>query len=536
MELKRRDIMKLGGLGVAGAAAGSLLPVGDLIRAADPSTVDPALIPEPFTTSFRRPPVLRPYKRRRGPDGVWTDFYELCEEMTEARILKGGLTTKMFGYNGHVPGPTIKTARGRRVRLRVRNQLPSRHPAIGHETTTSVHLHGSASKPQYDGYANDVTPTGFYKDYHYPNFQRARTLWYHDHGAHHTAQNVFSGLVAQYHIHDKLERSLLPQGEFDVPLVVSDVAFREDGQLLFDDGGHSGTYGDVVLVNGRPWPVMKVKRRVYRFRILAASVSRSWRWRLGPGHPMTIVATDGGMMPKSQTVSEFRHGGAERYEVLIDFSKFRPGTRVVLNNLSNDNNRDFLNTDKVMAFDVVDDPFDKKDPTWNRIPERLVDCEVMRLRPGMEKRRRTLNVERFLGKWAINGQTWDDVIASDFQMLLADPNLGDVEMWTIANRSGGWFHPVHIHLVDFRIISRNGLPPHPWELGPKDVVYAGEGERVQLLMRFEHQRGRFMVHCHNLTHEDHDMMGQFAVGWKPGQADPNDPIRAARCRFDDLPG
>jgi FtsP/CotA-like multicopper oxidase with cupredoxin domain len=153
----------------------------------------------------------------------------------------------------------------------------------------------------------------------------------------------------------------------------------------------------------------------------------------------------------------------------------------------------------------------------------------------MEKRRRTLNVERFLGKWTINGQTWDDVIASDFQMLLADPALGDVEMWTVANRSGGWFHPVHIHLVDFRIISRNGRPPHPWELGPKDVVYAGENESVQLLMRFEHQRGRYMVHCHNLTHEDHDMMGQFGVGWKPGQPDPNDPIRAARCRFDDLP-
>jgi len=245
---------------------------------------------------------------------------------------------------------------------------------------------------------------------------------------------------------------------------------------------------------------------------------------------MTIVATDGGLMPKSQTVSEFRHGGAERYEVLIDFSKFRPGTRVVLNNLSNDNNRDFLHTDKVMAFDVVDDPFDKSDPTWNRIPERLADSHVMHLSPGMEKRRRTLNLERFLGQWTINGQTWKDVEDSDFQMLLADPNLNDVEMWTIANRSGGWFHPLHIHLVDFRIISRNGQPPHPWELGPKDVVYAGENESVQLLMRFEHQRGRYMVHCHNLTHEDHDMMGQFGVGWKPGQPDRNDPMRAARCR------
>ena len=535
MELKRRDVMKLGGLGAAGVAAGSLLPLGDLVRADTASTIDPGFLPDPFTTAFRRPPVLRPFSRRRGADGVWTDSYEVCTEMFNAQILKGGRTTKMFGYNSSVPGPTIKATKGRRIRLRVRNHLPPRHPAIGQATTTSTHLHGSASKPQYDGYASDVTPSGFYKDYYYPNFQHARTLWYHDHGAHHTAQNVYSGLVAQYHLSDKVDRALLPQGEFDVPLVVSDVAFREDGELLFDDRGHSGTYGDVVLVNGRPWPVMKVKRRVYRFRMLAASVSRSWRWQLGDGYPMTIVATDGGLMPKSQTVTAFRHGGAERYEVLIDFSQFRPGTRVVLNNLSNDNNRDFLNTDKVMAFDVTDAPFDKGDPTWNRIPNRLADSHVMNLQEGQERRRRTLNVERFLDKWTINGQTWGDVVASDFQMLIADPDLGDVEMWTVANRSGGWFHPVHIHLVDFRVVSRNGGPPHPWERGPKDVVYVGENETVQLLMRFEHQRGRYMVHCHNLTHEDHDMMVQFGVGWKPGDADRNDPIRAARCRFDDLP-
>ena len=200
MELNRRDMMKLGGLGVAGAAAGSLLPVGDLIRA---QTRARSTLPSCRTrsrTAFRRPPVLRPFDRRRGADGVWTDFYELSERMTNAKLLKGGRTTKMFGYNGHVPGPTIKATRGRRIRLRVRNQLPPRHPSIGQETTTSVHLHGSASKPQFDGYASDITPSGFYKDYHYPNFQPARTLWYHDHGVHHTAQNVFSGLVAQYHL------------------------------------------------------------------------------------------------------------------------------------------------------------------------------------------------------------------------------------------------------------------------------------------------------------------------------------------------
>lgn len=80
------------------------------------------------------------------------------------------------------------------------------------------------------------------------------------------------------------------------------------------------------------------------------------------------------------------------------------------------------------------------------------------------------------------------MIQSNYQKVFADPGLGDVEIWEIANHSGGWFHPVHIHLVDLQILSRNDRPPFPYERGPEDVVYVGEGETVRLLMKFEHQR------------------------------------------------
>jgi spore coat protein A, manganese oxidase len=102
------------------------------------------------------------------------------------------------------------------------------------------------------------------------------------------------------------------------------------------------------------------------------------------------------------------------------------------------------------------------------------------------------------------------VEASDFRFTLASPNRGDVEIWELENKSGGWFHPVHIHLTDFKVLDRNGKPPFPHELGPKDVVYVGEGEKVRVMMKWE-GRGRYMIHCHNLVHEDHDMMGQFEV-------------------------
>ena len=159
-------------------------------------------------------------------------------------------------------------------------------------------------------------------------------------------------------------------------------------------------------------------------------------------------------MPRARQVSEWRQGSAERYEVLIDFRRYRPGQRVVLRNLSNDNNRDFDNTDQVMAFDVTDAPFSKRDHTWNQLPDTLVNSHVMQLKEANATRTRRLRMEREGGSWTINGRTWEDVINSDFALLVGDPKLNSTEIWEISNDSGGWFHPVHIHLIDFRILSR----------------------------------------------------------------------------------
>jgi spore coat protein A, manganese oxidase len=491
-------------------------------------------LPQPYRSAFIRPPTVKPFMSTRNRDGRWTDHYSLTERVSRANIVPG-FTTPVYSYNGSVPGPTIKVRKGRSARVRVRNKLPAFHPTIGQESSTSVHLHGSASKPQYDGYASDVTPPGFYKDYHYPNIQQARTLWYHDHGVHHTAENVYSGLFAQYHMFDEVEQALLPQGEFDVPLMVGDIMFDADGTMRYDDSSTSGLHGDVILVNGKAWPVMKVKRRVYRFRMLVTSISRSFRFVLSTGDPMHVVATDGGLMPRTRPVGFIRAGTAERYEVLIDFSKYRPGQRIFLNNLSNPNNVDFDHTDKVMAFDVTDAPVDRSDPTWRRIPDTLANSHVMSLKEADATATRHLRVRRQGGSWTINGKTWEDVIDSDFQLLVANPRFNATEIWEVTNHSGGWFHPVHIHLVDFKILSRDGRAPFDFERGPKDVVYVGENETVRLIMKFEHHRGRYMVHCHNLPHEDHDMMVQFAVGWRPGTPDPDDPILADPCKADDLP-
>jgi len=528
MQFNRRDALKLGVVSAAALA----LPAERMARTklSFANKLAVSSMPPPFTAPYVAPPVVN---LTRDVTSVLTSdgkpFYRMVMSQFRQEIIPG-LQTTVWGYDRSVPGPTVMCKRGVPVLMRHVNNLPSQHPQLGYRPWTSVHLHGSASLPQYDGYASDVASPGQYKDYQFPNTQDARTMWNNDHGVHRTASNFYMGLVAQYHIVDDLERSLpLPKGtdfegkSYDQALTIQDATFGADGSLIYDDGDQSSLYGDVILVNGRPWPVMKVERRKYRFRILNASISRAYKLALSSGQPFIMIGTDGGLMPQRQFVRRYRHGMAERYEVVIDFSKYPIGERVVLQNLALRNNDGFEHTNKVMAFDVVSESSTSRN---NGVPKLLnPGTKVMSLQESDASKQRSLTFRRSNGHWTINGRTWADVEASGFQDTVADPTLGEVEVWELSNPSGGWFHPVHIHLVDFRILSRNGLPPKPWELGPKDVVYVGEYETVRVAMRFGPYPGRYMVHCHNLVHEDHDMMHQFEIR-RPDGSRGDDPIWA----------
>ncbi|HEX2072465.1 MAG TPA: multicopper oxidase domain-containing protein, partial [Geodermatophilus sp.] len=291
--LNRRDVLKVSLAGTAAMA----LPYQAVLSARTASELDPKKMPRPYVAAFTAPPVLAPYRSDDKPGNTYgtvpgtttpvtggtyvgTDYYRIEHRPAQVEFIKG-IKTTVWGYNGLVPGPTIRVyqngAQTRRVVMQQINKLPAKHPTLGYVPWTSTHLHGSPSKPQFDGYAGDLTQPGEWKNYMYPNNCSPRTLWYHDHGVHHTAQNVYMGLAAQYHLVDEqLERDLgiprydrakvgtaRPQYEF--PLVISDVMFARNGQLMWDDDGESGVYGDVILVNGVPWPTMKVEPRKYRF-------------------------------------------------------------------------------------------------------------------------------------------------------------------------------------------------------------------------------------------------------------------------------
>ncbi|RBY76910.1 multicopper oxidase family protein [Blastococcus sp. TF02-09] len=524
-EITRRDALKIGTLGAAALA----LPLSGTLSAKRVSEL--RNLPRPYTLPFRRPTDLLP-SGAVTVDGVQRLLYTIEQRQFEADVIPGFKTT-MWGYNRQFPGPTIRATRNVPIVVRQANYLPDKHPTLGYLPATSTHLHGAPSRPQYDGYANDLTRPGQYKDYLYDNIEEERTIWYHDHAVMRTTTNVYMGLAGLYVVRNPGEGTL-PSGEFDIPLMITDAAFTSRGQLLFDDNGESGINGDVILVNGVPWPVLPVQRRRYRFRILVGSLGRGYRLQLSPQAPMTVVATDGGLMPAPVEVTTLKAGMAERYEVVVDFSALRAGQRVELRNLGVENAIDYDDTDKVMAFQVTDSPPLREAPLTLPPATAAVPGEkpLMDLTAADAVRRRTFRFRRGNGLWTIDQKTWADVERSGFEDVLADPKPGDVELWEFQNNSGGWFHPIHVHLVDFKVLDRNGRPPQPFERGPKDVVYLGENENIRIIARFGgaigtdaagqpiRRTGRYMIHCHNTSHEDHDMMYQFRVGENTAANDP----------------
>jgi spore coat protein A, manganese oxidase len=539
MRLTRRDALKLGVLG----SAALVLPTERTARSllAQANRLDPARLPAVGQLPFKVPPDATPVStvvtvpgnwidpaKSAAPESVAIDYYASHMRQVAVPILPGLPPTVIWGYQGITPGPTIHAERGRPVLVRHFNDMAEQHPVLRYgRPQTSVHLHGNESLPQHDGYANDTTDFGQFKDYWYPSIHESTTMWYHDHGVHHTASNVYMGLAALYPVHDDNERaSGLPLrgprdqygNPYDVPFILRDALFDSDAQLIFDDHDQSGAFGDVNLVNGVPWPNMRVEPRQYRFRMLDGATSRSYELSLSVKGsatklPLTVVATDGGIMEFARATTSLRMGMAERYEVVIDFSKLA-GKTLRLTNQSPENNIDFATTPNVMQFQVgttVTNTANNATVPGKRLLQK--PPPTMALDPADATVRRSFDFKRENGEWTINGKTWADVIASGFVADLAEPTLNAVEIWTLANPHGGWFHPVHIHLIDFKILSRTGGRNRvfDFEQGAKDVVYLGENETATVIGEFGPQVGRYMMHCHNTVHEDHDMMHQFWV-------------------------
>ena len=289
---------------------------------------------EPFQRDLPRIPELLPVSSTRTQD-----TYEIAIREGMADILPG-FQTPIYGYEGVYPGPTIRARKGRKVVVRQRNTLPFE---------SNVHLHGGYVPAAHDGHPMDVIAAGRSFDYHYPNEQDACSLWYHDHAHGRTSKTLYYGLLAMYILEDELEDELgLPQGEYDVPLVIADHAFNKDGSFRYAENVDLGFRGDTILVNGAISPRMAVQRRKYRLRFLNASNARSYTLRLGRGRAMQQIAGDGGLLERPVPRARVPLHPAERIDFVIDFSAYGPGDEIVLHNEDGTGG-----TVPIMRFDVV---------------------------------------------------------------------------------------------------------------------------------------------------------------------------------------
>jgi spore coat protein A, manganese oxidase len=527
MKITRREAIKLVGSGVLLSPFSFPQPAQAQFSPSVPR----------FQVPLKLPPLLLPSKSNTTGDRP-IDYYEITMQKAEVEILPG-LKTKMWCYVGKglapaAVGPIIRQHggvepedEGRTSVIRFVNNLGTTiEQGEAEPIATSIHLHGMASLPEYDGYATDLIPPDFFKDYFYPN-DRAATLWYHDHAIHKTSRNVYMGLAGMYVVDDAKDRALnLPKGDYDIPLIIQDKKFDAAGQLVLDDHNQRSAFGEVVLVNGAPFPRLKVARRKYRFRILNASPSRVYQLVLSQAEnalvgkdSFHVISTDAGLLEKPVKMTApsdlLRIGVGERYGIVIDFKNYPKGTKLYLQNPAFSNNLDTSNnTSVIMRFDIEEDATDDSSlPDVLRQPfERLVD----QIQPGQTVPTRTFRFERNGNQWKINNKTWDE------NRVDANPQPGAIEVWNLVNAGGGWSHPVHIHFVDLQMIDRNGLPPYPYERGWKDVFLLNDFETIRVIAKFSAPKnptpgkrpakGKYMMHCHNLVHEDHDMMTQFEIG------------------------
>jgi FtsP/CotA-like multicopper oxidase with cupredoxin domain len=352
-----------------------------------------------------------------------------------------------------------------------------------------------------------------------------------------TAQNVYKGLVGFHLFFDEVDSGdendpapgalRLPSGEFDIPLLFQDKRFDSNGQLSFDPfAGITGFLGDKFTVNGLIQPKLTVKRRKYRFRLLNAGPSRFYQFFLTKtdvDQPFTQIGNDESLLEHPGKVQNqgVLLAVAERADVVIDFSQFNKGDQVFLVNrlVMQDNGQgptgDILPAgqgDQILRFDVGDDAPDPSQVPANLRANPALPADL----PSTPAELRKLATQSFVfdkdGPWVINGRIFDDNLRLVFPKQGPPGGIGpDGEVWTIKNADPSWSHPVHIHLEEFRILLRNGKAPPSAEKSKKDVVILGPSEEVQIFVRFRDFFGKYPIHCHNVVHEDHNMMMRFDV-------------------------
>jgi FtsP/CotA-like multicopper oxidase with cupredoxin domain len=496
----------------------------------------------------------------------------------------------LWTFNGTFPVKLIRARYGEPILFREHNVLPADRTQNGGfgVHTISTHEHNGHHGAENDGFTGAYFFPGQFYDYHYPIVlagwstinanatdprasspadngglnkipgdwhETMSTHWFHDHMFSFTSQNVYKCMAGMMNIYSGLDRGneaindgvnlRLPSGtesswgnlDYDVNLVLADKAWDKDGQLFFDIFNFDGFLGDQITVNLCYKPYFEVERRKYRFRILNGSVSRFFQLQLSDNSAMIQIANDGNLLPNPVTVTRLdQQGIAERYDIVIDFSRYNIGDKVrMVNVLEHEDGRGPKGAVSLatalagkssdpgvgpfLEFRIVRNP---PQPDQSQVPSTLIPnpdlsaIPIVRTRnfvfgDGGDKTTRD-PVTAFRGEWGI-GTDGGDKLDADFGRISAAPKFGTREIWNLRNDGGEWDHPVHIHFEEGVILARNGSAKNvpAWERGRKDVYRLRPDGTVTITMQFRDFGGMFMEHCHNTVHEDNAMLLRWDI-------------------------
>ncbi len=423
-----------------------------------------------------------------------------------------GNPTNILSINTTYPAPTIRVKKGDSFSAHILNNLSD---------DVVLHWHGLHVPASMDGHPMNAIKSGMTADITYPIINRAGTYFYHSHTDMMTAQQVYRGLAGMFIVDDDEDAALpLPRGEFDIPLMISDKRFDENNQLLYSltiDDMLRGWLGDKILVNGTPDPFLDVAPTLYRFRIVNASNARIYKIALSDDSEFTVIGGDGGLLEAPVKTKSCFLANAERVDILVDFSKYQQGASITLKSVSFSANEPPPPPpvpSQGESLDIIRFNVTKTGDSKASIPSSLSIIE--KYLAADSKNTRTFGLASSAIAHTINGKTF----AMD--RIDATVPFNTLETWTFFNASEH-IHPMHIHGIQFQILDRGGSPPSAAnDLGWKDTVIVNPFETVNVLIKFNAYDGMYLVHCHNLEHEDHGMMSNFMVDGTGGVIEHSD--------------
>jgi FtsP/CotA-like multicopper oxidase with cupredoxin domain len=443
-------------------------------------------------------------------------------------------TQHRFGAGAAVPargisssylGPVVRLRSGETIPFRVENHL---------DEETTLHWHGLLVPSFVDGGPHNVIAPGGVWSPVLTIDQPAATAWFHPHPHGSTARQVYSGLAGMMIISDGRDGDRgLPAtyGVDDLPIMLQDKRFGRGGALVYEPGMMDlmhGFQGDTLVVNGAIGPVARVPAGYVRLRLLNAANARIFDLRFSDRRPFFVIAGDGGLLAEPVEVRSLVVAPAERYEVLVDFADGRPVDLVTAPDAGRGPSMmmPMMGTRSRLAGAVEAFMRFEPDPalkaTVTRLPRQLATLAPPDIKSAVAWRTFELNPMMGMGMMGMGmmgsrGNGMGHMMGINGRPFAMDridvtAKLGTAEIWEISAGGMPMAHSFHVHGARFRILSRSGRNPAAHEAGWKDVVLVEE--HAEVLVRFDNPappRMPFMYHCHILEHEDHGMMGQFAV-------------------------